>query len=278
MRTVARAVLSTLVAFHGLQTMAEPRFTPQWDAALQARDADRLKQLARDAIGRLPLDAQGFSPLHRASALEAGSADAEMFRVLVDAGADIHQRGGHGMTPMHMAAADGCVPCVRILLQAGASPSTRRTDGGTPLHRARASVQAILVAAGADVRARDLLGRTPLHTAADPGDVLLAVGADTVDRHGFTPLHVAALEGATSKIEWLLAHGADPSVRSTSRHDYRAGVLAESVDPVISFEAGQRPYDLARWQYRQNRWATSRYTRAYELLDRATPRGGLFFR
>lgn len=263
---------------HPPQLMAQARFTTAWDQALQARDVPAVKRLLRDAQGRLPLDAQGFSPLHVAPALEAGRDEAVLYQALVEGAVDIHHAGRYGITPLHSAAAEGCVPCVRILLRAGASPNVRRDDGGTPLHRSRLAVRTVLIAAGADVAARDQLGRTPLHTTVDPGDELLAVGVNAVDQHGFTPLHVAALEGATSKIEWLLAHGADPSARSTSRFDYRAGVLAEAYDPVIPFEAGQRPYDLARWQYRQTRWATSRYTAAYELLDRVTPRRGLFSR
>jgi hypothetical protein len=285
-RCMARAVMHTLAPVAGAivlsitsgHTMAQARFTQEWDTALQARDVTAVQRLVRESTGRLPLDAQGFSPLHQAAALEAGRDAAPLFQALVDGGVDIHRAGRYGMTALHSAAAEGCVPCVHMLLRAGAAPDVRREDGGTPLHRSRPAVRSVLIAAGADVGARDRLGRTPLHTTADPGDELLAVGVNAVDQHGFTPLHLAALEGATSKIEWLLARGADPSARSTARFDYRAGVLAEAFDPVIPFEAGQRPYDLARWQYRQTRWATSRYTAAYELLDRVTPRRGLFSR
>lgn len=205
-----------------------------WATALKARDAARLGMLARDAGGVLP-------------------------------------RGRHGMTPLHSAVVDDCLPCVDALLTAGVSPALTRDDGGTPLHRARPPIRQRLIAAGADVAARDALGRTPLMTSAEPGPELLPAGVNAVDRHGFTALHWAALAGSHDSVAWLLAQGADPRLRSTARYEHREGVLAAEFDPVIPFEPGQRAYDLARFQHDRTKWATSRYTRTKELLDAATP-------
>jgi Ankyrin repeats (3 copies)/Ankyrin repeats (many copies) len=214
--------------------LAQPALPSDWAAALNARDAARLGALARDAGGRLP-------------------------------------RGRYGMTPLHTAAAVDCLPCVDALLAAGASPALRRDDGGTPLHRAPAAVRQRLIAAGADVTVRDDLGRTPLMTSVEPGPDLLLAGVDSVDRHGFTALHWAALAGAHDSVAWLLAQGADPRLRSTARYEHREGVLAAEFDPVIPFDPGQRALDLARFQYDRTKWATSRYTRTKEMLDAATP-------
>ena len=258
--------------------MAGQAFPHAWEEALQARDATRVAALMRQSGGTLPRDAHGFTPLHRAPALEADRSEAPMFQALLDGGADIHAVGRWGITPLHSAAAAGCVPCVRALLRAGASPMVRREDGGTPLHRASAAVQALLRDAGADVGARDLQGRTPLHTAAERTPELLGVGLNVTDNAGFTPLHVAALAGSESSVRWLLEQGADTTLRSTALYEHREGVLAAEFDPVIPFPAGQRAYDLARAQYDRTKWATSRYTRTMELLDKATPRRGLFSR
>jgi len=186
--------------------------------------------------------------------------------------------GAFGITPLHSAAAAGCVPCVRALLRAGASPMVRRDDGGTPLHRAAAAVQPLLLASGADVGARDAEGRTPLHTARDLTHALLAAGLNTPDNQGFTPLHHAALSGDEKRVRWLLDQGADAAARSTRPYLHKEGILAAEFDTGVNFLAGVRAYDLAKAQYDRTRWATSRYTRAYELLDQVTPRKGWFSR
>ena len=227
-------MLAIAAALLAAAAQAQTALPDDWAAALKARDAARLGELARSARGELP-------------------------------------KGRYGMTPLHSAVVDGCGPCVDALLAAGASPMVRRDDGGTPLHRARPAMRAKLIAAVADVAARDALGRTPLMTSIEPGADLLPAGVNATDRHGFTALHWAALAGAHETVAWLLAQGADPRIRSTARYDHREGVLAAEFDPVIPFEPGQRAYDLARFQYDRTKWATSRYTRAKELLDEVTP-------
>lgn len=244
---------------------------PAWDAALRERDAAALAQLTRAAGGRLPVDGLGVSALE-AAIRTSPMADAErLTRAMVDAGADVQQRGASGRTALHMAAAVGCVGCVAELLRAGLPATVQRQDGGTPLHRSRAAVRPLLLAAGADASARDAQGRVPLHVSTEPDESLLAPGVDVRDRWGMTPLHVAALAGSEDDIAWLLAHGADPAARTTARYEHREGVLAAEFDPVIPFEAGQRPLDLVAWQHDRTKWATGRYERAWRLLDAATP-------
>lgn len=105
----------------------------------------------------------------------------------------------------------------------------------------------------------------PTMTEAAPTDV------NGRDAHGFTALHRAALAGAADEVAALLAQGADPALRSTARYEHREGVLAREFDPVIVFEPGQRALDLAVFQHDRTKWATSRYLRARELLEAATP-------
>lgn len=259
-------------------TAAHAQLPPAWREALSSREPARVATLLREAGGRLPVDARGHTVLHWAPRYEAERDAAPMFDLLVASGADIHAVAQGGLTPLHMAAAYDCAPCVRKLLQAGANTSVQRDDGGTPLHRAGARTQALLIAAGADVNARDRRGRTPLHTAAQLTEPLLAAGVNVTDRSGFTPLHFAALAGASETIEWLLARGADPALQSTALFEHREGVLAAQIDPVYRFEPGQRPYDLAKWQHDRTKWSTGRYSRAVELLERVTPRRGMFSR
>lgn len=220
---------------------ADATFPQVWQEALRARDMTQ--------VTRLMLEADGVMPC-----------------------------GRDGITPLHTAAAAGCVLSVRTLLRAGASPSVRRGDGSTPLHHAGAAVQPLLLAAGADVGARDLRGRVPLHTQQQLSAELLTVGLNVVDNAGFTPLHLAALAGADNKVHGLLEQGADTTLRSTSLVEHQDTSPAQGRRAVILFKAGQRPYDLARFQYNHSRWVSSRYTRTLELLDEATPRAGLFSR
>lgn len=103
--------------------------------------------------------------------------------------------------------------------------------GRTPLHWAvwegHADVARALVDAGADVNAKADLGLTPLWNAARGGggdlvELLLAHGAEpstrtTGDGLGWTPLHIAAGEGRTAAVRALVRAGAD--VNATGSED-----------------------------------------------------------
>ena len=78
-----------------------------------------------------------------------------------------------------------------------------------------------LLAAGADVDAADASGFTPLHLAAveghaDVATALLAAGAyiEAETEHGFTPLHYAAFRGQVDVVTALLAAGAYPEAEA----------------------------------------------------------------
>lgn len=268
--TVAMTTVAAGVVLAPAAALAE--LPPDWEEALAERDLGRLTELVDDAQDALPLGTGRQSLLHIVPRYEAGGDEAPLFAMLMARGLDPRAVDEGARTPLHMAAAYDCVPCVQLLLAAEVDVAARRQDGGTALHRAGPASQPILVAAGADPAARDEDGRVPLHTARTPTEVLLAAGIDAADRFGFTPLHYAALAGDEERIQWLLDHGADPKRESTAPYDHREGVLAAEFDPVHRFEPGRRPYDLAKWQYDRTKWSTSRYTKAKELLDRVTPR------
>ena len=257
-------------------------FGAEWDAALHARDVPRVAALMRRAHGQMPRDKYGETPLHRLPSLSQGDDAVPVLTALLASGADVHAATDHGFTALHMAAASPCLPCLQVLLRAGARVQTASRNGSTPLHISQPQSRAALLAAGADIAARDKLGRVPLHTAAMPSEELLGtspgIGVNVLDAQGFTPLHWAAFTGRHLAIEWLLAHGANTQLRSTAAYQHRDGILAAEWASTTTYAAGQRAYDLAKAQHDSTKWSSGAFRQAWELLDKATPRQGIFSR
>ena len=255
-------------------------FGAEWDAALHARDVPRVAALMRRAHGQMPRDKYGETPLHRLPSLSQGDDAVPVLTALLASGADVHAATDHGFTALHMAAASPCLPCLQVLLRAGARVQTASRNGSTPLHMSQPHSRAALLAAGTDIAARDKLGRVPLHTVAMPSEELLGigVGVNVVDTQGFTPLHWAAFTGRHLAIEWLLAHGANTQLRSTAAYQHRDGILAAEWASTTTYAAGQRAYDLAKAQHDSTKWSSGAFRQAWELLDKATPRQGIFSR
>lgn len=122
------------------------------------------------------------------------------------------------------AAAAGRAESVRRLIANGsATANGYAADGFTPLGLAaffqRRDVVATLLELGADpnLAAKNAIQASPLHSAAAGGPdleivrLLLDAGADpnVQQRHGFTPLHSAAHNGALAQVQLLIARGAD---------------------------------------------------------------------
>ena len=72
-------------------------------------------------------------PLHAAI---AGECDAVVIDALLDAGADYNRAAGHGVTPLHLAAARGSREVADRLLDRGANPHVRMENESLPWHLA----------------------------------------------------------------------------------------------------------------------------------------------
>jgi len=167
-------------------------------------------------------------------------------RLLLQAGAPVDGQPGDTETPLMTAASYGDAEVARVLVEAGAdldataSPGAGGVPGGTALHHAAVfgmtEVVDVLVSAGASIghiseaaAAGDITGwlraDTPEedrvralvmaadHERLDVIDQLLDAGTpiDATDPWGRQPLRLATMNGRAASVRHLLARGADPN-------------------------------------------------------------------
>lgn len=156
-----------------------------------------------------PIDSE--TPLMTA----ASYGDADVARVLIDAGADLDATakatagGVPGGTALRHAVAFGMADVVDVLLDAGATDLVQAAAAGD-----------LTGALTPDTPEEDRVAA--LRIAAEHGqlhiiDQLIAASTpvDGVDRDGSTALHEAAYSGRADSVKRLLMHGADPTRRDT---------------------------------------------------------------
>lgn len=196
--------------------------------AVRANAVECLKLFISHGVDVNSIEPSGTNAIHLA-------ADLGMFdclKILLDtSGADPNVRtrvGDRESTALHFAADGGFVECVDLLLSKEADASLKNHRGSTALHlAARCSslecVESLLRKGNADPNAKDHDMRTPLHAAIGKSDcscdiieTLISWGANVnqKDEYGFTPLHLAALDGLSACVETLIYHGADVTTRS----------------------------------------------------------------
>ncbi|XP_077293768.1 transient receptor potential channel pyrexia-like [Arctopsyche grandis] len=196
--------------------------------AVRANAAECLQIFIAEDIDVNSIEPSGANPIHLA-------ADLGMTRcleiLLNSKDADVNARTrirDKESTALHLAADEGNVECVDLLLSNGADAKLKNHRGFTALHlAARCSslecVESLLRNGNADPNAEDYDKRTPLHAAIgkseaafDIIETLISWGANVnqKDEYGFTPLHLASLDGLSHCVETLIYHGADVTTKS----------------------------------------------------------------
>eukprot|EP00003_Mantamonas_plastica_P031538 TRINITY_DN8255_c0_g1_i2.p1 TRINITY_DN8255_c0_g1~~TRINITY_DN8255_c0_g1_i2.p1 ORF type:complete len:2544 (+),score=1029.55 TRINITY_DN8255_c0_g1_i2:319-7950(+) len=166
---------------------------------------------------------QGRTALHVCCAMKTqDDRKVEVCRLLLRAGASVHQQDQDGNYPLHLAAASGSGDVVKLLLdQPNILVEGANFAIETALHRACqqghfGAVSALINRGRADVEARTLDGVQALHLAAGEGQVecvslLLQKGADPncLDELREVPLHKAAIGGHYSVCVQLINGACD---------------------------------------------------------------------
>lgn len=158
---------------------------------------------------------------------------AEIVRILLKAGADIHAKDEIGMSALMLAAMTGRTELMQLLIDEGADPHVADNEGYTLLmvvvvgevvveggkesqKESREETVKILLKAGVDLNAQSMIGRTALIEAAIRGytktvQLLLEAGADFTIKDGFdfTALQYAAIMRHQEVMQALINAGAE---------------------------------------------------------------------
>ncbi|KAK7697945.1 hypothetical protein SLS64_013032 [Diaporthe eres] len=183
-------------------------------------------------------------PYHKRAVLRA--------KALIRRKVDVNAQGLDGTTPLHCAAASGCVELVELLVKHKANINVKKVDGTTPLHCATMSgcvdlVKFLLRHQAIETTASD--GRTLLHMAAMTNKSAmfswLKTNAEVKDQAGRTPLHLAAMSRAPASITELVDLGAKKDVKDhkgrTPLHLACMYDCPDSVEKLLEVDSAKRP-------------------------------------
>jgi hypothetical protein len=168
--------------------------------------------------------------------------NAEIFALLLRAGADLRSLDEERKTILHYAARNISPEPVQALLAAGFDPNAADMDGNTPLHETlrSAEVVALLAKAGADVNRENREGLAPFENVEEQAimDAFLAAGARLIwpDAHGGTRVRGFFRDRQKNlcRIRFFMADGTSDSATEGNATPVQKAVLA-----AVSFERPQ---------------------------------------
>ncbi len=227
--------------------------------------------LIREGSNLNCLDGRGRTPLYRA----VEDKNEKNARVLLSAGADTNLIvASNNTSALFRAIYIGQTQIAMLLLEHGAEVNIEaRNDGGTPLLWAvqleSPSLIRELVARGANIHHPGVLQSAAARGRTEHLQLLLAHGAqiDAKNRFENTCLHIAAGQGHREVVAWLLAQGADPTLRGEegmTALDHAVRAMQDDVIPLLREAMAQAgadptsPYDVS----------TPSHPAATDLLDR----------
>lgn len=243
-----------------LDSLYDGRDTILHQVALSQK-SNLLRYLIRERHADLNVkNITGNTPLH--SAALVGNKDA--IRQLTEAGADVNARDEDGAVVLHHIAYSSATiydeSIVKHLVEHGADVNVKNEEGETPLHLAvqdrNQEIVETLVELGAEVNAKDNIGQTPLHYAVfnEPSksrpeyyipflQYLIDHDAKIDNRNaaGDTPLHKAARGGNALAVEFLLANGADVTIKNDSGKTAPDIASEQKSDEIIELFSIDRP-------------------------------------
>lgn len=161
---------------------------------------------------------QKGGPLGRSPVLWAAETRSEtMFKMLVNAGAEIHCSDNEGNTCLHLASLYGASGIVSILLGKKVDINEVKNNGQSALHQAVYGMQIETVL-----------------RLIDAGICL-----NTKNNDGFTPLHIAVAEGSREIVVLLIDRGADIEARSEQGERPIHLAAALESDSILRFLVSQ---------------------------------------
>jgi ankyrin repeat protein len=201
--------------------------TVLWSAVahwLLPNRTDIVQYLVREKHADVNIPDEKYQQTSLHKAISSSHYCEELFKCLVDHGANVAQKDVVGDTPLHLAArSNSPVEVCKYLIEHGADVNQRNNKGETPLDIA-ISNDNHEVCKCLDVGWRNENGETLVHVAAIRNKISLLeylvrekhadVNAPRTNDH-WTPLHCAAFWNNYESCEFLIKHGANPIAEGT---------------------------------------------------------------